>query len=145
MEPFIASTLSAIARATDALRAAVTSVLKGVLPDGVAPPEASERHFRLIVDSIPGLVCTMSATGQVEFVNRRILDHMGMTLEQLSDWPALLHPDDRDHVLREWSRSIETGLPYDVEHRIPGADGAYRWFHVRGAALRDADDRIVRW
>ena len=28
---------------------------------------ASEHEFRLIVDSIPGLVCTMSAAGEVEF------------------------------------------------------------------------------
>jgi PAS domain S-box-containing protein len=145
MEPCIASTLSAVARVAVALRTAFTSVLKGVLPDGIAPPQPGERHFRLIVDSIPGLVCTMSATGQVEFVNRRILEHMGMTLEQLADWPALLHQDDREHVLGAWNRSVETGLPYDVEHRIPGADGGYRWFHVRGVALRDADNRIVRW
>jgi hypothetical protein len=41
--------------------------------------------------------------------------------------------------------SIETGHPYEVEHRILGADGVYRWFHVRGLPLRDAEGRIVRW
>ena len=42
-------------------------------------------------------------------------------------------------------RSIETGDVYEVEHRILGADGVYRWFHVRGLPLRDTEGRIVRW
>ena len=45
----------------------------------------SEQSFRLIVDSIPGLVCTMTAGGEVEFVNQQILDYTGKTLEELRD------------------------------------------------------------
>jgi PAS domain S-box-containing protein len=105
----------------------------------------SEQSLRLIVDSIPGLICTMTAAGEVERVNQRILDYMGKTLEELRDWRDLLHQDDRTLVLSLWSRSVETGQPYDVEHRILGADGVYRWFHVRGLPLRDAERRIVCW
>jgi PAS domain S-box-containing protein len=106
---------------------------------------AEEATFRLIVDSIPGFVSTMSAAGEVEFVNQRILDYMGTTLEELRDWGVTLHEDDRARVIHQWSRSVETGQPYDVEHRIRRADGVYRWFHVRGLALRDTEGRIVRW
>jgi PAS domain-containing protein len=42
-------------------------------------------------------------------------------------------------------RSIETGDPYDIEHRVLGADGVYRWFVVRGLPARDAEGCIVRW
>ncbi len=45
----------------------------------------SEQSFRLIVDSIPGLVCTMTAGGEVEFVNQQILNYTGKTLEELRD------------------------------------------------------------
>src|SRR5262245_27077814 len=34
-----------------------------------------EHNFHLIVDSIPGLVCTMSAAGKVEHLNRQVLDY----------------------------------------------------------------------
>src|ERR1700736_5623294 len=50
----------------------------------------SEAYFRLIVDSIPGLVCTMTAAGAVERVNQRILDYTGKTLDQLQDWRPLI-------------------------------------------------------
>jgi formate hydrogenlyase transcriptional activator len=108
-------------------------------------PRESEQAFRLIVESIPGLVCTMTARGEVEFVNQRILDYTGKTIEELRDWSPLVHPDDLALVMARWMRSIETGDAYEVEHRILRADGVYRWFHVRGLPLRDMEGDVVRW
>jgi PAS domain S-box-containing protein len=107
--------------------------------------QREEQNFRLIVDTVPGLLCTMTARGEVEFVNQGILDYTGWTLEELADWRPLIHPDDLAMVMTRWTRSVQTGHPYDIEHRIRGADGVYRWFHVRGLPLRDTEGRIVRW
>ena len=106
---------------------------------------ASELNFQLTVDSIPGMVHTMTATGDVEFVNHQILDYFGKTLEELNDWHRLIHPDDRSRVVDGWIRSVATGEPYDIEHRVLVADGTYRWLHVRGLPLRDISGNIVRW
>jgi len=43
----------------------------------------SEQSFRLIVDSIPGLVNTTTAEGEFEFVSQQCLDYFGTTLEEL--------------------------------------------------------------
>jgi len=107
--------------------------------------QSSTRQFRQIVDNIPGLVSTRSATGAPEFVNQQMLEFFGQSLEQLPDWTSLIHPDDRERVVSLWRRSVDTGCPYDVEHRARRADGVYRWLHARGQALRDADGSIVRW
>ena len=56
-----------------------------------------------------------------------------------------MHPDDRERVMFQWTRSIQTGNAYEIEHRIRRADGVYRWFQVRGRPLRDTEGRIVRW
>src|SRR5437773_7072921 len=45
---------------------------------------ASEQSFRLIVDSIPGLVHTTTAEGEFEFVSQQCLDYFGTTLEELT-------------------------------------------------------------
>ncbi len=46
---------------------------------------ASEETFRRIVDAIPGLVAIMSAEGEVEFVNRQLLEYFGRTRDELTD------------------------------------------------------------
>lgn len=106
---------------------------------------ANELNFQLTVDSIPGMVCTMTATGGVEFVNHQILEYFGKTIEELNEWGVLMHPDDRSRVIDRWTRSVATGEPYDAEHRVLRADGTYGWLHSRGLPLRDISGNIVRW
>jgi formate hydrogenlyase transcriptional activator len=107
----------------------------------------SEQGLRLIVDTIPGLVVTMTADGRVELVNRQIHDFFGRPPDELKDWTRgdLVHPDDLPKVLAAWGHSVQTGEPYHFEHRLRRADGVYRWFQSRGMPLRDGDGRIVRW
>ncbi|WP_051946867.1 PAS domain-containing protein [Verrucomicrobium sp. BvORR106] len=108
---------------------------------------SSEERFRLIVDNIPGLLCTHTAEGALEFANQRLLDYTGRTQAAIQqwDWVSLIHPDDLPETLQLWAHSCATGDPYSVEHRTRGADGVYRWFHVCGLPLRGEGGRIVRW
>ncbi len=108
---------------------------------------SNEESFRLIVETIPGLIAVMTPQGEVEHVNRGVLDYFGRTLEELKKWGTTdaVHPVDLPRVIAAWQHAIETGLPYEFEHRIRRADGEYRWFQLRGLPLRDADGHIVRW
>jgi hypothetical protein len=71
----------------------------------------SERSSRLIVYSIPGLVCTMSASGELELVKREVLEYFGKTFEELKEWAMsdAAHPADLPGVIAAWTRSLETG------------------------------------
>ena len=108
---------------------------------------SSEESFRLIVETLPGLIAVMTADGGVEHVNRQVLDYFGRTLEELRQWGTTdaVHPADLPQVAAAWQRAVQTGQPYEFEHRIRRADGEYRWFQSRGLPLRDADGRIIRW
>ncbi len=108
---------------------------------------ASELNFRMIVHSIPGLVATMSPKGDLELVNQPVLDYTGLAFDALKDWwaTALVPEDELPRVAAEWKQSVETGCEYDVEHHMRRADGAYRWFYVRGLPLRDTHGQVVRW
>jgi formate hydrogenlyase transcriptional activator len=108
---------------------------------------ASERNLGMVVDSIPGLVNTMTAEGENEFVNQQVLAYFGKSPEELNKWATsdLIHPDDLPRTIATFTGSIETGQPYDIEHRIRRADGVYRWFQVRALPLRDTEGRIMRW
>ena len=108
---------------------------------------ARELSWRQIVDNIPGLVATMGAMGEVEFLNRQTLEYFGRTNEDLKNWALIdaVHPDDLPGVIVARTKSIETGRIYEVEHRCRRADGVYRWFQVRGLPVRDAEDTITAW
>jgi PAS domain S-box-containing protein len=89
----------------------------------------------------------MTPEGEAEFVNNQALEYFGKSIEELKGWATsdAVHPDDLPQAVAAWRHSVETGDPYDVDHRLRRADGVYRWFHSRGLALRDAKGRIIRW
>ena len=107
----------------------------------------SERHSLLLVDSIPGLVALLTSGGEVEFVNRQILEYTGRTLEELKQWGTddTVHPEDLPHVIQAFSQSIASGSPYEIVQRLRRSDGVYRWFQNNGFPLRAASGDIVRW
>ena len=108
---------------------------------------ARESHYRSIVDGIPALVTFITPTGEVESVNRYVLEFFRTTLEELRNWANsdIIHPDDLPTYIAAWKAGAETGEPYDIEHRIRCADGVYRWFYARKLPLKDSEGRVVRW
>jgi PAS domain S-box-containing protein len=108
---------------------------------------ARELSWRQIVDNIPGLVATMGAMGEVEFLNRQTLEYFGRTNEDLKDWALIdaVHPEDLPRVIETRVKSIQTGQIYEIEHRCRRADGVYRWFQIRGLPVRDAEGTITTW
>ena len=106
----------------------------------------SERELRQLVDSVPGMIAVGDSTGALAYANKRFLDFLGMTIEELSVASLqTIHPDDRERIGDEWRRCQAVGQSMDVVQRLMRFDGVYRWVHVRVDPLRDEGDRIVRW
>lgn len=74
---------------------------------------------------------------------RTVLGHPAVDHRaQPDDWLGRIHPSDRDEVQRLLEEHLAGDAPhFEVEHRILHRDGAYRWFHCRGLAQRDATGR----
>jgi len=106
-----------------------------------------EEMFRLLVDGIAAQVSTMSATGELEFVNQQVLDYFGRSFEELQDWrhSNAIHPDDLPRVAATLADCLQTGHPYEHEKRLRRFDGVYHWFRAHGRPARDAQGRIIRW
>jgi len=107
----------------------------------------AEMQSRTLIDAIPQQIWSGPPDGTLDYCNERWRSYMGLGLEELQGdgWQRMLHPDDRNRVLKAWQESVANGTPYEQEERHRGADGRYRWFLSRGVPLRDDDGRIVRW
>ena len=108
----------------------------------------SERNWRLVLDNIPGMVAVLAADGTAQFVNRRIIEYTGITrLEEFKEWGTngTLHPEDLAHVAEAFTKSLASGSPYQIVHRVRRSDGVYRWFQSSGVQCRDASGQTVQW
>jgi PAS domain S-box-containing protein len=107
----------------------------------------SERSLRSAIDGIPGQVAVLAPNGELEAVNRQIIEYCGQSLEELRNWATngTVHPDDLPHVVEAFTKSIASGVPYHLEQRLRRFDGEYRWFDNRGVPIRDDSGRITRW
>jgi PAS domain S-box-containing protein len=108
---------------------------------------ASEARFRQLADSMPHLVWTTRADGYHDYYNERWYAYTGMTEGQTDDWGwrELLHPDDVERATEVWTRSLQTGIPYEVTYRFRRHDGEYRWFVGRALPVRDDAGHITKW
>src|SRR5437870_13689793 len=84
--------------------------------------------------------------GEIDLCNRPLLEYVGEKLEDLRrGYSHLLHPEDVTEVMDKWNAALTTRKPFESEHRVPGADGMYRWMLVRAAPLCEEQVNIVRW
>src|SRR6202041_1180462 len=106
-----------------------------------------ENELLGIIETIPSMVWSASPAGDVTYVNQKVLEYCGVTLEEYANrtWVGFLHPDDREEAARAFSRAIETGETYNVTDRVRRAGGEYRWQQTRAEPLRDPHGTIIQW
>ncbi|MBS1856285.1 MAG: EAL domain-containing protein [Acidobacteria bacterium] len=60
------------------------------------------------------------------------------------EWFALIHPEDRDRMVRNLERAMESKPAYEAEYRIVRPDGATRWLLSKARLFRDDAGKPVR-
>src|SRR5512135_96143 len=113
----------------------------------LAESEARLAGIALLAEAIPQLVWASRPDGWNDYLNRRWIDFAGRPLDELKGWgwSELLHPDDRPRTIERWSRALATGELYEIEYRLRGADGTFRWYLARGLPLTDPEGHVVQW
>ena len=104
-------------------------------------------RYRAIVDAIPQIAWTARPDGRITFLNARWTEFSGRTAEvpRAAEWADVLHPDEREDVLRRWHAALASDRPFELELRLRRRDGVYRWHLGRGGPLRDASGAITTW
>ena len=112
-----------------------------------ARTQQAEQETRRIVDGIPAMIWTASPDGRVTYVNQRWLDYGGRSLEEWRGWGWMsdVHPVDLDRWRTQMQSFLPAGRPGEIELRVRGADGTYRWFLCRMVPVRDGAGQISGW
>ena len=107
----------------------------------------NEKNLRTTIETIPAYVFSTLPDGSFDFASQNWFDYSGLSPEEVYgwDWTDVVHPEDRDQAVEKWRESMATGVPGENEHRVRQANGEYRWFLARNAALRDEKGHIIRW
>jgi PAS domain S-box-containing protein len=107
----------------------------------------SESRLREIIETIPALVWRAGSDGHIDYVSKRLLEYLGSPLEEIIGWGWMdkVHPDDIAFKVQTWLRNLEAATSHAANCRFRGADGAYRWFNVRGEPLHDTEGRVQNW
>jgi PAS domain S-box-containing protein len=128
---------------------------QGVVSDITERKEAEERlrdaeeRYRALVEQLPVAVYTdaVDEMSSALYISPRYEQLTGYSpRERLADpglWVRMLHPDDRDRVLRESERTNATGDPFDIEYRIVAADGRTLWLHDHAVLVHDPEGRPI--
>ena len=98
----------------------------------------SGARLRQLADAMPQIVWMTDADGAVDYFNRGWEEYTGLAVHESlgGAWGDVVHPDDRAAAVARWRRAVETGEPFDNEHR---------WQLARGVPVRDGGGAVVRW
>src|SRR2546426_2713711 len=110
-----------------------------------------ERELRQLIDFLPQHVLVLDTEGSLLQANQVLLDYNGHTLEEMQGAGSDerhkrdLHPDDLERARSERRCGLASGVPFEIEKRMRGKDGRYRWFLFRYNPLLNKQGRVARW
>ena len=108
---------------------------------------ASEHEFRALAEAMPQIVWATRPDGWNIYFNQQWVDYTGLSLAESHGhgWTTPFHPEDRQRAWDAWQRATQSDQTYELECRLRRFDGVYRWWLVRGVALRNARGEILKW
>jgi PAS domain S-box-containing protein len=117
-----------------------------------ARAERLERRLREVTESLPALVYQFELPagdqqGRMTYVAGKAYETLRAQpddlLTYLSTPGQLVHEDDRQRVEEMTLTSAQHLIPFDVQFRHVGEDGAIRWLHARATPHRESNGNTV--
>ena len=113
--------------------------------------QESEAKFRRLVAHLPTVVY-VNAVGDASstlYVSPQIESLLGYTPQEwLADpklWSKTLHPEDRQHVLKQAAHTDQSNEPFDMEYRMTARNGRLVWVHDEVILVNDLEGQPQFW
>jgi PAS domain S-box-containing protein len=107
----------------------------------------SEEKFRFMAETMPQLIFTTNADGQLTYLNGRWETYTGIPLKNLlhNGWKDIIHPEDLPVMEARWEKALHNLEDYQAEMRKKHKDGQYRWHLCRALPMLDENKKVVMW
>src|SRR5271157_208711 len=85
----------------------------------------SVERFRILAESMPLVIFTAQPNGAVDYFNQHWSEFTGLSTGSIENlnWAQFVHAGDLEETIRQWRHSVETGAPFQLEHRFRRSDG----------------------
>lgn len=106
----------------------------------------SEARYRLLVETLPGIVYKGYADWTVEFTNTEVETITGYDRDEFNSrrkkWSDIIVQEDLEAAQDSLLLSLRTSKPFLREYRISTRDGQILWIRDRGHVVCNAEGRI---
>jgi PAS domain S-box-containing protein len=105
------------------------------------------RELDAIVHTAPDIIFSRQPDGPRDYLSDRFYEFTGAAPGSAIGygWMEYVHPDDQGSSQQRWLHCVETGENYEVEYRLRGKDGEYRWFRARAVPIQNEAGEVVKW
>jgi len=111
--------------------------------------ELAQKNMELdaIVRTAPDIIFSRQPNGIRDYLSDRFYEYSGAPMGSAvgMGWWDYVHPDDRERSQQRWLACVQSGENYEVEYRMRGKDGDYRWFRARAVPIRDPIGKVIKW
>ncbi len=123
------------------------AMLSGSLRKANDTLQDREAHLRFIAASMPEILFTADASGQIEILSERFFEFAGKDRTHLgpSGWLSLVHANEKAATTQAWSSSIAQQTEFHSTCRLVSQEGTARWFQCRAVPMLDKQSRVIRW
>jgi PAS domain S-box-containing protein len=106
----------------------------------------NEQRFRLLATTVSQIVWIANARGEL-VESPSWTPFTGQPPEEWKGdgWLKMVHPDDREALVAQWTEALASGALFESEHRLLHHDGRYRWVTGRAAPVIDGNGAIREW
>jgi PAS domain S-box-containing protein len=106
----------------------------------------NEARYRSLIKTNTQIIWVSSPEG-ICFELTDWIAYTGQSLAEAENggWIEAVHPDDRGYTGEAWGTAVANLSMYQIEYRIRGKDGNYRYFWVWGAPVIEDDGSVREW
>ena len=104
----------------------------------------SEDRFNGLTKSVPVVVFYTDLFGNCQYVNERWYEFTGYKEQDAlgKGWISIVHPDDRDQVIKAWDELIEGKKDFELKYRFNTRNDAVLWVYGNAVPVFDPDNHL---